>query len=164
MTKTYFDKELLYAATGRCKCGAGLAYPLDYEDAMRMQAWVCSRVLKGEVSMSTNHEAFAFSMWKVREETSINNLEKATTRPSGTVALTIGHAECNACGHEWDGEPYSACGQAHHWFPGACPVCGNDCGAGAVFDSRDRRPRVETRYRTVVQTQQVLGDDHGSDR
>jgi len=36
----YADKELLYAATARCRCGAGLAYPLSAVEALRCAAWV----------------------------------------------------------------------------------------------------------------------------
>ena len=146
--QTYTDEELLYSATSRCRCGVGLAYPLNHEAAMRVSAWVCSAVLKGAEAES--HESFPFAFWKIREETSINNHSGATTRPEGTVARTVGRATCGACGHEWESEPYSACGAGHHWFPGACPKCGNDAGANGSWSSSDPRPRVETRFRTVV--------------
>jgi hypothetical protein len=146
----YTDDELLYSADARCNCGAGLAYPLKRDDAMRITAWTCSAVLKGAAPQS--HESFPFAFWKIREETSINNHHGGTTRPDGTVARTVGHATCGECGHEWDSEPYSACGAGHHWFSGACPKCGNDCGANGSWTSTDPRPRVEHRYRTVVVT------------
>ncbi len=144
---TYSDKDLLYSATSRCKCGAGLAYPDNTDDALRIGAWVCADALKGA---SGEHESFPFAFYKIREETSINNRAGATTRPAGTVCLTVGKATCGACQHVWQSEPYSACGQSHHWFPGDCPQCGNDCGGHGSWSSADNRPRIETRYRHVV--------------
>ena len=38
------DAELVYAATARCMCGAGLAYPTD---ARPKDAWDCSDILTG---------------------------------------------------------------------------------------------------------------------
>lgn len=149
--KTFGDMELLYSAESRCICGAGMAYPLDNDEAMKLQAWCCSRVLKGESPEKGNgHERCPWAFYKIREETSINNRSAATTRPAGTAAKTVGHAKCGACGHEWESEPYQACGASHHWFPGACPKCGNDHGGNGGGSSTDTRPRIETRYRTVV--------------
>ena len=148
--KKYNDKELLYASLGRCQhCQAGLAYPLDHDDALELAAWLCSAVLKGDVEPE-GHDALPFVFWKVREETSISNTPGRTTRPIGTLAMTVGHAKCGACGHEWESEPYSACGRSHHWFPGACPQCGNDCGGNGTWSSADKRTRIETRYPIVV--------------
>lgn len=145
----YKDTELEYAAGARCKCGAGLAQPLNHEDALALRAWVCSALLRGEVAGS-EHDVFPFACWKIREETSINNRERITTRPAGTVARTVGRAKCGACGHEWESQPYDACGASHHWFPGACPQCANDCGGHGSWSSADKRPRIDARYRTVV--------------
>lgn len=147
---TLTDNDLLYAATARCHlCGAGLAYPLDNAEAMELAAWVCSAVLKG-MADNAGHDNLPFAFYKVREETSINNRGGATTRPEGTVARTVGRAKCGACGQEWESEPYSACGSSHHWFPGACLQCGNDCGGNGTWSSDDKRLRIETRYRDVV--------------
>lgn len=149
------DRELLYAATARCRCGAGLAYPLDHKLAMAIRAWVCSAVLKGDVDgMATDqtmaafdktaaagdHDSFDWAMWKIREETSINNRGGHTTRPAGTVARTIGKAKCPKCNHEWQSEPYSACGLGHHWFPGPCPGCGYAVGAHGTWCSDEGDP------------------------
>ena len=144
---THTDKTLEYAATVRCKCGAGVAMPLDVEESMSLAAWVCSEVLKGNAS---DHDSFPFVFWKIREETSINNTPGLTTRPAGTIARTIGHATCGQCNSEWESEPYEACGKSHHWFPGNCPKCGNDCGGHGSHSSTDKRPRIEARYRTVI--------------
>lgn len=159
---TFSDHELLYAATGRCRCGAGLAHPLDHDKALMLRAWLCSRVLKGETDglahrltpltgespTGSEHDALDFAFWKVREETSVNG-DGRSTRPPGTVARTIGMATCPKCGHKWESEPYDAATIGHHWRSGACPGCGLDHGADGCTDSR-RGPAIGMRFRTVV--------------
>lgn len=161
---TLTDKDLLYAATARCRCGAGLAYPMDRELSWSIRAWVCSAVLKGEVESKANdqtiaalgntapvgeHDSLPWVFWKVREETSINNRGAYTTRPPGTIARTVGKAKCPTCSHEWQSEPYDARGLSHHWFSGPCPKCGHAIGGGASYSSKDGPP-IESRYLDVV--------------
>ena len=148
MPNNLTDHELLYAATGRCRCGAGLAHPLDDELAWKLRRWVCADILKG-CATTTEHDALPFALYKVREETSINNRSGATTRPAVTVARTLGTASCPRCQHEWQSEPYDACGLGHHWFSGACPSCGYAVGGAGSHSSTDG-PAIITRYRTVV--------------
>lgn len=148
-TVKYDDAGLLYAATVRCKCGAGVAYPLDHESAMALRAWVCSRVLKGECEAGPDHDNLPFAFWKVREETSINNRGGMTTRPDGTVCRTVGYATCPKCKWRWKSEPYHACGLGHHWYSGACPECGYAVGGAGCYSTSDGEP-IETRYRDVV--------------
>lgn len=156
------DKDLMYAATARCRCGAGLAHPLDHDLAVKLRAWVCSAVLKGDGIATSqgfaalrgepptgDHDSLDFAFFKVREETSINNTGGHTTRPAVTVLRTVGRATCPACKHEWSSEPYSACGANHHWFPGPCPNCGHAVGGAGTYRSGDG-PRIETRYLDVV--------------
>lgn len=137
---TMQDTDLLYAAEGRCQCGAGLAHPLDHKKAFRIRAWQCSAMLKGAEG---EHDSYPFAFYKIREETSINNYGGHTTRPPGTVARTVGHAVCPACQHEWESEPYSACGAGHHWFSGPCPACGYAVGgAGTWREATRARPSI----------------------
>ena len=151
------DHDLLYAATARCRCGAGLAHPLDHDLAIELRAWVCSVVLKGdpvEIDLedhdsSEDHDALEFAFFKVREETSVNNAGGYTTRPAGTVARTVGHAKCPICKHEWTSEPYSACAAGHHWFPGPCPCCGHAVGGSDSYSTKDGPP-IETRHPHVI--------------
>lgn len=147
--KKYDDTNLEYAATARCKCGAGLAQPLDSTECLNLAAWICSKVLKGETEPE-GHDSYPFAFYKIREETSINNNGGQTTRPEGTVARIVGKAKCGNCGATWQSEPYIACGQSHHWFPGNCPNCDNDCGGHGHLSSEDKRPRIEAGYHTVV--------------
>jgi hypothetical protein len=152
--KQYKDSELLYAATARCKkCNAGLAYPLNHDEAFKLRAWVCSNVLKN-IGEDGGHDQLAFAFWKVREETSINNRGRQTTRPPGTKCLSKGEATCPKCGTWWEGEPYSACGANHHWFSGPCPTCGYAVGAGGSHRS-DEGPAIECRYKDVVVEEEV---------
>jgi hypothetical protein len=154
MNHTLFtDTTLLYAATARCNCGAGLAYPLDSRSAVQMGAWVCSRVLRGEVPLDeeSRHDRLPFALYKVREETSINNESGATTRPAGSMARTVGRATCPKCQHAWESEPYSACGLGHHWFSGPCPQCAySNGGDGTGRWATGEVPPIEPRYRDVV--------------
>lgn len=142
------NKELLYAATDRCVCGSGLAYPLDVGAAMKLGAWVCARVLRGEVEKD-GHTELPFAFYKVREETSINNSVGLTTRPEGTVCRTVGEACCPKCQEQWESKPYDACGSRHHWFSGPCPACGYAVGGRGSWSSDEGDP-IETRYRHVV--------------
>ena len=142
------DKDLLYAATVRCRCGAGLAHPLDHKAAFKIGGWTCAAYLKGETTDGM-HDFLHWAYYKVREETSINNTGGATTRPAGTIARTVGKATCPRCETTWQSEPYDACGQSHHWFSGPCPNCGYAYGSTGV--SRSGEPEsIERRYSTVV--------------
>lgn len=141
------DYDLLYAATVRCACGAGMACPQDNSEALRLRAWVCSDVLKG--ADAAGHDRLDFALYKVREETSINNMSGSTTRPPGTVCLTVGKAKCPKCQQEWESEPYNACGLNHHWFSGPCPQCGYAVGSAGMWSSTQGEP-IEHRYSDVV--------------
>lgn len=148
---TLTDTGLLYSAAARCRCGAGLARPLDNALAMELRAWICSAVLKGDPADLDNgdHDRLPFPFYRVCEETSINNDGAHTTRPAGTIARTVGNATCPQCRHAWVSEPYSACGLQHHWFSGACPACGYAVGDSGVYRSGEGHP-IETRYSDVV--------------
>lgn len=174
---TWTDEELLYSATARCRCGAGLAYPLDHDEAMKVRAWCCSVAFKHEATRVSDqtrhafagkneprpgdHDTFPWAFFKIREETSVNNDGGHSTRPPGTVALTVGKATCGKCGHAWQSEPYNACGKSH-WRTGPCRRCGNVVGTydergyrrNGIDDSGsihgDEGPRVESRFHDVV--------------
>lgn len=139
----FTDLELFYSATARCRCGSGLAHPLDHELAFKQRAWNCAAYMRGE-SAPGDHDSFDFAYFKIREETSINNSGGHTTRPPGTVCRTVGKATCPKCQYKWQSEPYVACGLGHHWFSGPCPSCGY-----AVYSSKDGEP-IETRFSDVV--------------
>lgn len=143
------DFELEYAATARCACGAGLAYPLDPQEALTRGAWECSAVLKGEASPESQHDRLPFAFCKVREETSINNRGGHTTRPAGTVCMIQGHFECPTCKTKWTSELYQAHGLNHHAYSGPCPGCGYAVGAGGSWSSSDGKS-IECRYKSVV--------------
>lgn len=147
------DKELMYAATSRCRCGAGLAHPTDHKLSIAIRAWVCSTVLKGDgiahdqtgaafngSASIGEHDSLPWAFFKVREETSVNNTGGHTTRPLGTVARTVGKATCPKCKHAWQSEPYSAWEIGHHWFPGPCPGCSYAVGAHGTYCSDEGEP------------------------
>lgn len=147
--KTFEDSELMYSATARCKCGAGLAYPMDHDAAWKIGAWVCSHALKNEDANPEEHQSFPWSFYKVREETSVFNSGGHTTRPPGTVAKTVGKAKCPKCKHEWQSDPYSAWEGPGHWRPGDCPGCGYGVGGHGMHCSSDG-PSIDSRYPDVV--------------
>lgn len=69
-------RQLTYAATSRCPCGAGLAYT--YGDT----AWDCSEILLGTADplcLHTDRLPFAFYEIKSEGQPSANG---ATTRPA----------------------------------------------------------------------------------
>lgn len=74
----FTDAELTYAATARCRCGAGYAYPNGSGIHGR---WDCSAILKGVAAHGTEHDGalpFAFYSVKSEQQPSAGGL---TTRP-----------------------------------------------------------------------------------
>lgn len=78
MSRTYRDDELVYAATSRCACGAGYAYPAD---AGPHGAWDCAAILRGTADPAVTHSAvLPFTFWEVKSERQ-PSAYGATTRP-----------------------------------------------------------------------------------
>jgi len=69
--------ELVYAATVRCRCGAGLAYP---EGAGLRDSWSCSAVLLG-ADPAGHDEDRPFTFWEIKSERQ-PSANGATTRPT----------------------------------------------------------------------------------
>ena len=157
------DADLLYSACTRCECGAGLAYPLDHEAARKLGAWVCARVLKGEVDttgdVSVNapmspvrradaagHAHIALPWWcysvKSEGQPSSNG---ASTRPVGTHIETEPHCKCKACGHSYVAARRLASAPFAQRTGGCdCPKCGAsylsaDGGSGDHIDVRNHQ-------------------------
>jgi hypothetical protein len=77
---TYAPKDLVYAATVRCLCGAGMAY-VKSRALSDMKFWDCSAILLGRADEKVKHEArlpFVFYEIKSEKQPSANG---ATTRP-----------------------------------------------------------------------------------
>ncbi len=74
--------DLVYAATSRCKCGAGLASVLDSDSG---SCWACSVILlgaKGDMHDKDMHDGtFPYNMYSIKEEFQ-PSANGATTRPS----------------------------------------------------------------------------------
>ena len=90
--KRFFrDNELVYAATTRCKCGAGLAYsPKDENPDLPYKgpsAWDCSDILTGRAPTldspgSVQHtDLLPFAFYEIKDETQ-PSADGATTRPA----------------------------------------------------------------------------------
>lgn len=75
------DEELVYAASSRCKCGAGFAYP----STIGMHgSWHCSHLLKTREPRAGHSDSMPFAFWSVRSESQIaRNNGIVTTRPEG---------------------------------------------------------------------------------
>ncbi len=74
--------DLVYAATARCRCGAGYSYPkLDKDPGGQ---WICSAVFLGAQAGSEHDAAKPFAFWNIKsdDQPSANG---QTTRPSGIV-------------------------------------------------------------------------------
>jgi hypothetical protein len=164
MTKSLTDHDLLYSADHRCRCGAGLAYPLDTKLSLAIRAWVCSVVLKQDMTQPEHldikatcqirahygatqpegeHDRYDWAFFKIREETSVNNRHCGTTRPEGTVCRSVAVAKC-PCGNEWQSAPYEA-GRSSHLWEQTC----DRCGCTSKW-KKDNLPRVEVRVKDVV--------------
>ena len=71
--------DLRYAATYRCQCGVGMAYPLD---CWVQGAWYCSSILLGTAEPGTTHdEPKPFVAWAIKSEGQ-PSARGATTRPT----------------------------------------------------------------------------------
>ena len=88
--KRFFtDDELIYAATSRCKCGAGLAYaPTDENPDLPYRgpsAWDCSDILTGraarigEPGHVQHTDALPFAFYEIKAEGQ-PSAQGATTR------------------------------------------------------------------------------------
>lgn len=79
--------ELIYAATTRCPCGAGLAYKSDAEPFGETAVWDCSAILLGDaipsgMPGSVEHtDLLPFAFYEIKSEQQ-PSAEGATTRPA----------------------------------------------------------------------------------
>lgn len=73
------DAELVYAATSRCLCGAGLCYPTNVSTH---GAWRCSGVLTHRCTHDVGqHDVFPFAFYEIKSERQ-PSAHGATTRPA----------------------------------------------------------------------------------
>lgn len=83
MQRPYTDDQLRYAATQRCLCGAGFAYPLDCD---LHGSWECSDILTGRVTPAdgkVHTSPLPFTFYEVKSEGQAS-AQGATTRPAAT--------------------------------------------------------------------------------
>ena len=79
--KQHTDDELIYAATSRCQCGAGLAY---VKGCGAFGDWECSAILTGRATIGSTHDQpRPFAFWKVLGEEQ-PSAQGQTTRPRPT--------------------------------------------------------------------------------
>lgn len=58
--------ELMYSATTRCMCGAGLACP---KNSSPRGSWYCSAILTGQAERGSSHDsAFPFAFYEIKSE------------------------------------------------------------------------------------------------
>lgn len=66
MRDKFLPEELIYAATSRCICGAGLAYP---KNISPRGSWYCSAILTGTAEQGTSHDSgFPFAFYEIKSE------------------------------------------------------------------------------------------------
>lgn len=81
MKDTFLPEELIFAATTRCECGAGMAYPEGI--GMRGQ-WHCSDILMGKASPIQPHTSpLPFSFYEIKSENQ-PSANGQTTRPESS--------------------------------------------------------------------------------
>lgn len=176
MKARYTVAELLYSAGARCACGAGLAYPLDHNDARELSAWVCSRVLLGEVEIAgassapsgffapverpdvagVVHQGFPFASYEIKSEGQ-PSARGATTRPAGTHIESEPHCRCRACGHEFvAARRRNDNGRDNEGLD--CPKCG----ATYLSANSSLSMQIEARFRSVVVADDAPASDDGA--
>lgn len=83
-SQAFSQSELRYAASSRCACGAGMAYPVD---GPLDGAWDCSSILtgtaahKGEPGATQHTARLPFAFWSVKSEDQ-PSAGGRTTRPA----------------------------------------------------------------------------------
>jgi hypothetical protein len=84
MPQQLTESDLVYAATARCPCGAGLAY----ERSGKAGCWDCSDILlgraipHGQPGAAMHTDKLPFQFWKVKSETeTMPGGGHMTTRP-----------------------------------------------------------------------------------
>ena len=78
--------RLVYAASARCPCGAGLAYDPAGESGRPHGYWECSAILLGTADKAVKHEAqLPFAFYEIKSERQ-PSAHGATTRPAATTA------------------------------------------------------------------------------
>lgn len=169
--RTFTVLELLYAASTLCTCGAGMAYPLDTKEAFKLRAWVCSRVLLGEVEIDTSrpdaepnglgpirrydltgaeHIGLPWWCYSVKSEGQPSAMG-ATTRPAGTHVETEPRGVCK-CGHTWTAALRRSTVEGRQRSAGLdCPKCG----AAYLNPDGSTSGAVDARFRTVVVADEV---------
>lgn len=86
--KALTDARLVYAATARCPCGAGLAYE---RGAGLRGSWDCSDILTGRAvpagqpDSATHTDRLPFTFYEIKSEDQ-PSANGATTRPGGRAA------------------------------------------------------------------------------
>jgi len=133
--------DLTFAASFRCVCGAGMAYP----DGIGMHgAWYCSSVLRGQAAQGTTHTpAHSFMFYEVKSETQPSQAGM-TTRPQGTHVEREPAYACLNCGNV---------GRAPRYREGLekrpLIVC-SQCGTNNLNEDGSSNSKIKTRWFTVV--------------
>lgn len=135
--------ELLYAATFRCRCGAGMAYP---EDTGSAGSWYCSAILHGQASRDVDHTpAHPFAFYEPKSE-SQPSAYGASTRPEGTHIEIEPHYVCRNCGNAGKVPRYRRDGTRESLENIAC----DNCGEKYLKPDGCSNPKMNVRFFHVV--------------
>lgn len=146
MEKTYTASELLFAATSRCKCGAGLAYPPD-DDAWckKEAAWCCSAVLMGLIpdvpEQHGKHDAYPWMMYEIKSEDQPSAAGRTTRLPGDGRVEVRAECACKKCGRKWESE-WRSPAASNVWHHSDCPGCGEPAyleNGGSNYQNIDMR-------------------------
>lgn len=159
MKEKYEPTELLFAARARCRCGAGLAYPMnDDEWNRKARMWACSAVLMNTAPESDNisrrgpfttekpeaqHDAYEWWCYEIKSEGQ-PSADGATTRPPGHHVEQKPMSTCKKCGAKWESPSVRPALAYKSVLP--CPGCGETSRSPEGYSN----PNVDTRFPDVV--------------
>jgi len=159
--RIYTVTELLFSSGMCCRCGAGVAYPLDPMEALMWREWRCSAVLLGEAypawrgpEGSPLHDAFAFECeWFAIESESQPSQGGATSRrPDQGHVEVRSKLTCLTDGAVWHG-PWKRPNTPRVWeVEAGCPTCGEP---NWLPDGSTNYKKVSSRSETRVVLDEV---------
>lgn len=144
----YAPCNLRYSAVCRCRCGAGMAYPVDNNI---QGSWRCSAILLG-VAVPGLHDELPFAYYSLKPESNYR-ANYATTRPTEQGRIVQKTLATCSCGHTWEKGPYLPQQRQADGAPGVCAECGNTNGSNWLSRTEPGKPLpIQTRVIDCLET------------